>query len=461
MSVRKAKPGEKHPEGRPWEMRLWMPPDATHPKTWHSKLWFASSRVAKAKEEETRAHLKEGSYVPGGRDSATVEERMAEYFAGQAVRDNTRRAYRTAMRNQFNGAGHHHLRGTSPGHALARLPWKKATTPDVRAWVAEISGAIAPHMVRQTIGYLRGMYAQAVQDQLVSRNPVPPNRDLSLPTKQGRKVKPLTEGQILDWAYAVPCDEAAAVGVGAFPWERVRKQGTGSCAVCEADITHLRWWALYCGKTCRNAASRAREASLRRGNPGALQVVRRMILVQAGLGLRISELIALRVQDVDFLRHVVHVRVQVQKRKLTGALKTGNSTGTVPLPDSVAVLLQEQIADTPPRKDGVIFRQPNGELWALQTQGKYYKNAARLAGLPEDTSSHDCRHYYASRCLADGATVLEVAEWIRDSPQTVLKTYGHLIPGRENIARDSIDTAFARAREGREVSNVRQLRGSA
>jgi integrase len=35
-----------------------------------------------------------------------------------------------------------------------------------------------------------------------------------------------------------------------------------------------------------------------------------MVIVQAGLGLRIAELLALRVEDVDFLRRVVRVEWQ-------------------------------------------------------------------------------------------------------------------------------------------------------
>jgi integrase len=36
-----------------------------------------------------------------------------------------------------------------------------------------------------------------------------------------------------------------------------------------------------------------------------------MVITQAGLGLRIAELLALRVQDVDFLRRTVKVESQL------------------------------------------------------------------------------------------------------------------------------------------------------
>ena len=39
-----------------------------------------------------------------------------------------------------------------------------------------------------------------------------------------------------------------------------------------------------------------------------------MIIIQAGLGLRIAELLALRLEDVDFLRRTVRVEWQLHPR---------------------------------------------------------------------------------------------------------------------------------------------------
>ena len=74
-----------------------------------------------------------------------------------------------------------------------------------------------------------------------------------------------------------------------------------------------------------------------------------MILAQAGLGLRIGELKALRVADVDFLRREVHITEQLDvKTGERAPLKTGNSRRMVPLPSVTAEVLAEHIRRFPP-----------------------------------------------------------------------------------------------------------------
>jgi integrase len=60
---------------------------------------------------------------------------------------------------------------------------------------------------------------------------------------------------------------------------------------------------------------------------------RAMIIIQAGLGLRIAELLALRLEDVDFLRRTVRVEWQLtQGGKHRVLPKTPRSRRTMPLP---------------------------------------------------------------------------------------------------------------------------------
>jgi integrase len=64
---------------------------------------------------------------------------------------------------------------------------------------------------------------------------------------------------------------------------------------------------------------------------------RAMIIIQSGLGLRIAALLALRLEDVDFLRRTVRVEWQLtQDGKHRVSPKTPRSSRTVPLPTVVA-----------------------------------------------------------------------------------------------------------------------------
>lgn len=74
-----------------------------------------------------------------------------------------------------------------------------------------------------------------------------------------------------------------------------------------------------------------------------------MIIAHAGLGLRIGEVLALRVQDVDFLRRTVRVEYQVdQDNSALIPPKTRRSKRTIPLPNVVSAALAEHLRFNPP-----------------------------------------------------------------------------------------------------------------
>jgi integrase len=81
-----------------------------------------------------------------------------------------------------------------------------------------------------------------------------------------------------------------------------------------------------------------------------------MVLTQAGLGLRIGELLALRAQDVNFLGRSVRVEHQLEERTREGVEpKTPRSRRTIPLPAFVGEALAEHIRHWPPLEDGSLF----------------------------------------------------------------------------------------------------------
>lgn len=179
--------------------------------------------------------------------------------------------------------------------------------------------------------------------------------------------------------------------------------------------------------------------------------VRAMILTQAGLGLRISELRALRVQDVNWpLATEVRVTAQLDPSGTSRVdLKTERSERTIPLPATTARVLAAHLAQFPASDDGLIFHPEwwgGAAGWTLGgALGKYYRDSAVAAGLPAGTSSHDLRHHYCSVLLAAGQSVHAVAERIGDAPARVLETYGHLMPDRDDETRQAIDAVWAAA----------------
>jgi integrase len=167
------------------------------------------------------------------------------------------------------------------------------------------------------------------------------------------------------------------------------------------------------------------------------------------LGLRISELLGLRVSDVDFLRRVVHVTEQLSedgKRRVP--LKTANSRRSVPLAPECAELLAEHLRAYPAAGGGWLFTVGSATASPLRRKQAWqaYRGAVVAAGLPDSTSSHDLRHHFASVLLHAGESVHAVTERLGDTPQMVLNVYGHLMPGQEDRTRHAISAAWQAAR---------------
>jgi integrase len=107
---------------------------------------------------------------------------------------------------------------------------------------------------------------------------------------------------------------------------------------------------------------------------------RAMIVAQAGLGLRIAELLGLRVQDVDFLRRVVRIEHQLSRdgRELLPP-KTPRSRRTVPLPNVVAEALAELLRNY--SADEFLFTSSRGNPYR---QLDYVRRVFRPAAEPSD-----------------------------------------------------------------------------
>lgn len=192
---------------------------------------------------------------------------------------------------------------------------------------------------------------------------------------------------------------------------------------------------------------------------------RAMVIAQAGLGLRVGELLSLRMEDVDFLRRMVHVQWQLDDPTLERVpLKTPKSRRDIPLPSVIGETLAQHMAAYPPAADGTIFTpDPTSGaprrtiLYADRVRHHAYqlaiRRAAAQAGLPSVTS-HGLRHHFASVLLQAGESVHAVAERLgHTTPELVLRVYGHLMPDREDRTRQAIDMAWTVATRERETGS--------
>jgi len=175
---------------------------------------------------------------------------------------------------------------------------------------------------------------------------------------------------------------------------------------------------------------------------------RAMVTAQAGLGLRLGELLALRAQDVSFLGRAVRIEGQiVSGARVRSEPKTPRSRRTLPLPAVVGEALAAHMAAFPPAADGTLFTTREGRPLTHSFYGTAtFSKAVAKAGLPVGTTSHALRHAYASWLLAAGESVVAVAERLgHRNAQLVVTVYGHLMPDSEDRTRTAIDSAWNQA----------------
>jgi integrase len=165
------------------------------------------------------------------------------------------------------------------------------------------------------------------------------------------------------------------------------------------------------------------------------------VYLQAALGLRISELLALQVSDVDFLRRTVRVERQLDKNGRDFVGLKYDSRRSVPLARDLVPLLARHLQMYPPTRDGVILSTTHGNpIRSDYYSDSIFKRAVATADIPTGITSHGLRHHFASVLLSRGVPTNVVAEYLgHSSSRLVEDTYGHLMPDAEDVTRQALD----------------------
>ena len=170
-----------------------------------------------------------------------------------------------------------------------------------------------------------------------------------------------------------------------------------------------------------------------------------ILAVTAVLGLRIGEVLALRVGDVDFTRKIVRVRQTVDAATRTvQAVKSKASSADVPMPSQLEGRLRKHL-QTHDGKTDLLFVNRNGRPFsANKLREKGLHPLLEKLGIPRG-GFHSLRHGAASSLLADGATPAVVQKQMRHSDaRTTLEVYGHVIGNQQ---RDAVENRSARIEE--------------
>jgi integrase len=164
---------------------------------------------------------------------------------------------------------------------------------------------------------------------------------------------------------------------------------------------------------------------------------RPFVAIAAFAGLRLGEVAALRVEDIDFLRRIINVRRQVARAGGGGIEVRApkfSSERDVFVPEMLTDLLASHAASNTDGHVRPLFTH-SGRLLDHNMVWRRWHAACARAGV-SGINLHAVRHYYASGLIAAGCDVVTVQRALgHANATTTLNTYSHLWPNAEDRTR--------------------------
>jgi len=142
-------------------------------------------------------------------------------------------------------------------------------------------------------------------------------------------------------------------------------------------------------------------------------------------GMRVSELVALNMDDIDFLGEVVHIRGKGKKERIA------------PISSSALQVIQHYIEFRNKRAQNnsnfdtkVLFVNKHGKRLSTRSVRRKMDKYLKIAGLDPAISPHTLRHSFATHMLNNGADLRSVQELLGHQSLSTTQIYTHLTTSR-------------------------------
>jgi integrase len=114
----------------------------------------------------------------------------------------------------------------------------------------------------------------------------------------------------------------------------------------------------------------------------------------------------------------------------------------VPLDDDTLGVLAAHIQTFGTGEHGLVLHEGGVVVNSFRFM-EVWNQTRKRAGLPV-ARFHTARHTYASALLSHRLSVAAVARYLGDTPVVLLRTYAHLMPTDDDLAREAIRAALPR-----------------
>src|SRR3989344_1869259 len=146
-----------------------------------------------------------------------------------------------------------------------------------------------------------------------------------------------------------------------------------------------------------------------------------LLSLSYGAGLRVSEVIVLKVKDIDFDEMTIHIKnAKGQKDRI--------SVLPEKLIDNLKVLLSEKTSND------FVFASERGGKLTTRTAQKVFERSLKKAEIKKDATFHSLRHSFATHLLENGVDVRYVQELLGHQNIRTTQIYTHVTnPSLKNI----------------------------
>jgi integrase/recombinase XerC len=154
-------------------------------------------------------------------------------------------------------------------------------------------------------------------------------------------------------------------------------------------------------------------------------------------GIRVSELVALNMDDIDFLGEVVHIRGKGKKERIA------------PIGSSALQVIQHYMEYRNKRAQNnvnfdskVLFVNKHGKRLSTRSVRRKMDKYLKMAGLDPAISPHTLRHSFATHMLNNGADLRSVQELLGHQSLSTTQVYTHLTTSK---LKDAYENAHPRS----------------
>ncbi|MHC4573714.1 MAG: tyrosine recombinase XerC [Planctomycetota bacterium] len=138
-------------------------------------------------------------------------------------------------------------------------------------------------------------------------------------------------------------------------------------------------------------------------------------------GIRVSELVALNMDDIDFLGEVVHIRGKGKKERIAPI-----SSSTLQVIQHYMEFRNKRAQSNSNFDSKVLFVNKHGRRLSTRSVRRKMDKYLKMAGLDPTVSPHTLRHSFATHMLNNGADLRSVQELLGHQSLSTTQIYTHL-----------------------------------